>query len=117
MADANVIRNFFVALGFKTNDAEARTMQSSLLSTEAKAKLLNKALVGLTAAAVYSVVKTAKELDKLYYSSQRIGASASNIQAYGDAISQMGGDAESAVASLESVAQKIRNSPDRKSVV
>lgn len=111
MADANVIRDFFVALGFKTNDVEASKMQSTLLSTEAKAKLLNKALVGLAAGAVYSVAKTAKELDKLYYSSQRVGASASNIQAYGDAISQMGGDAESAVASLESVAQKIRNSP------
>lgn len=111
MANANVIRDFFVALGFKTNDSEAGKMQETLLSTEAKAKLLNKALIGLGVAAVVGVAKTARELDKLHYASKRIGADASNVQAYGDAISQLGGDAESAVASLESVAQKIRNSP------
>ncbi|MFH3651559.1 hypothetical protein WAH63_20860, partial [Acinetobacter baumannii] len=41
----------------------------------------------------------------------RIGASASNIRAYGDAISQMGGNAQNALQSLENVAQKMRNSP------
>lgn len=117
MADVAVIRDFFVALGFKTNESDAKKMQGSLVDTEAKAKLLNKALVGLAAAALVAVAKTAQELDKLYYSSQRIGASASNVQAYGDAISQLGGNAEAAVASLESVSQKIRNSPGYEKMV
>lgn len=117
MADVAVIRDFFVALGFKTNESDAKKMQGSLVDTEAKAKLLNKALVGLAAAALVAVAKTAQELDKLYYSSQRIGASASNVQAFGDAISQLGGNAEAAVASLESVSQKIRNSPGYEKMV
>ncbi len=117
MADVAVIRDFFVALGFKTNESDAKKMQGSLVDTEAKAKLLNKALVGLAAAALVAVAKTAQELDKLYYSSQRIGASASNVQAFGDAISQLGGNSEAAVASLESVSQKIRNSPGYEKMV
>ncbi|MDT1888613.1 hypothetical protein FPK60_26385, partial [Acinetobacter baumannii] len=78
---------------------------------ELKAALLHKTLLLLATGAVVAVTKTASELDKLYYSSQRIGASASNIRAYGDAISQMGGNAQNALQSLENVAQKMRNSP------
>ncbi len=117
MAEAAVIRDFFVALGFKTNESDAKKMQDTLITTEEKAKLLHKTLLGLTVGTIVAVTKTAKELDKLYYSSQRIGASASNIQAYGSAIAQLGGDAESAVASLESVAEKIRNAPGYESMI
>jgi TP901 family phage tail tape measure protein len=68
-------------------------------------------LIALASTAVIAVAKTANELEKLYYSSKRIGASAENIRAYGDAISQMGGSAEGAISSLESVARKLRESP------
>lgn len=78
---------------------------------EKGAKLLSSALIALASTAVIAVAKTANELEKLYYSSKRIGASAENIRAYGDAISQMGGNAEGAISSLESVARKLRESP------
>ncbi|MEQ1322128.1 cell wall hydrolase [Acinetobacter soli] len=111
MADPNVIRNFFVALGFTTDQSKAEEMKKALVSVEEKAKILNKALLGLAVGSVYAVTKVANELDKLYFSSQRIGASATNITAFGNAITQMGGNAESAIGTLESLAEKMRNSP------
>ncbi len=111
MAQAGVIRDFMVALGFKTDNSGLKQMQDAMGGVENKAKLLQGALLALATGAVVAIRQTAGELDKLYFSSQRIGASVTNINAYGNAIAQLGGSAEGAVGSLESLAEKIRNSP------
>ena len=108
---STVIRDFLVSLGFTTDNEGARKMGDALDGVTKKSVVLKTALLALATGTVAAVAKTASELDKLYYSSQRIGASAENIRAYGDAVSQMGGDSQSALQSLESVAQKMRNSP------
>jgi len=110
MADG-VIRDFLVSLGFDTDNSGLANMRSAMDGIEWKAKALNGALMALATGAVLAVRQTANELDKLYFSSQRIGASVTNINAYGNAIAQLGGSAEGAVGSLESLAEKIRNSP------
>ena len=110
MADG-VIRDFLVSLGFDTDNSGLANMRSAMDGIEWKAKALNGALLALATGAVLAVRQTASELDKLYFSSQRIGASVTNINAYGNAIAQLGGSAEGAVGSLESLAEKIRNSP------
>lgn len=117
MADGAVIRDFMVALGFKTDNAGLSKMQDAMGGVELKAIALKGALLALATGAVLAVRQTASELDKLYFSSQRIGASVSNINAYGNAISQLGGSAESAVGSLESLAEKMRNSPGYESQI
>ena len=86
MADGAVIRDFMVALGFKTDNAGLGKMQDAMKGLEWKAKALNGALLALAIGAVMAVRQTAGELDKLYFSSQRIGASVTNINAYGNAI-------------------------------
>lgn len=111
MAQAGVIRDFMVALGFKTDNSGLKQMQDAMGGVELKAAALKGALLALATGAVVAVRQTAGELDKLYFSSQRIGASVTNINAYGNAIAQLGGSAEGAVGSLESLAEKMRNSP------
>ena len=111
MAQAGVIRDFMVALGFKTDNAGLKQMQDSMKGIELQAAALKGALLALATGAIVAVRQTASELDKLYFSSQRIGASVTNINAYGNAIAQLGGSAEGAVGSLESLAEKMRNSP------
>lgn len=113
----NTIRDFMVALGFNIDNAGAKRMGDTLQGVENKAKSLNTVLLGLATGAVIAVTKTASELDKLYYSSQRIGASASNIRGFEAAISQMGGTAGNALQTLESLAQKIRQSPGYEGMV
>lgn len=111
MAKNGVVRDFLVSLGFDTDNSGLASMKSAMDGIEWKAKALNGALMALATGAVVAVRQTASELDKLYFSSQRIGASVTNINAYGNAIAQLGGSAEGAVGSLESLAEKIRNSP------
>lgn len=117
MAQAGVIRDFMVALGFKTDNSGLNQMQGAMNGLELKATALKGALLALATGAVVAVRQTAGELDKLYYSSQRIGASVTNINAYGNAIAQLGGSAEGAIGSLESLAEKMRNSPGYESQI
>lgn len=117
MAQAGVIRDFMVALGFKTDNSGLKQMQDAMGGVENKANLLKGALMALATGAIIAVRQTASELDKLYFSSQRIGASVTNINAYGNAIAQLGGSAEGAVGSLESLAEKMRNSPGYESQI
>ncbi|MBP1470622.1 phage tail tape measure protein [Acinetobacter nosocomialis] len=111
MAKNGVIRDFLVSLGFDTDNSGLANMKSAMDGIEWKAKALNGVLMALATGAVVAVRQTASELDKLYFSSQRIGASVTNINAYGNAIAQLGGSADGAIGSLESLAEKIRNSP------
>ncbi|MFP1135730.1 phage tail tape measure protein [Acinetobacter baumannii] len=111
MAKNGVVRDFLVSLGFDTDNSGLASMKSAMDGIEWKAKALNGALMALATGAVVAVRQTASELDKLYFSSQRIGASVTNINAYGNAIAQLGGSADGAIGSLESLAEKIRNSP------
>lgn len=117
MAQAGVIRDFLVALGFQTDNSGLGQMKSAMEGVELKAKALNGALLALATGAVIAVRQTASELDKLHFASQRIGASVTNINAYGNAIAQLGGSAEGAVGSLESLADKMRNSPGYESQI
>lgn len=117
MAQEGVIRNFMVALGFKTDNTGLGQMQSAMDGIDWQAKALKASLLALATGAVVAVRQTAGELDKLYYSSQRIGASVTNINAYGNAIAQLGGSAEGAIGSLESIAEKMRNSPGYESMI
>ncbi|MEN6981107.1 lytic transglycosylase catalytic, partial [Escherichia coli] len=50
-------------------------------------------------------------LDNLYWASQRTGATVQGIQSIGYAVSQVGGSADAARGSLESLARFIRNNP------
>ena len=76
--------------------------------------LAKAAMVVATAAAV-AVAKAASDFDKLFFASQRIGASAGNIRGFEYAIKQMGGSAESARAALEGFARFMRSSPGAES--
>ena len=117
MAQEGVIRNFMVALGFKTDNTGLGQMQSAMKGVDWQAKALKASLLAMATGAIVAVRQTAGELDKLYYSSQRIGASVANINAYGNAIAQLGGSAEGAIGSLESIAEKMRNSPGYESMI
>lgn len=114
---ATVIKDFLVAIGFKSDSTGAKKMNDELVSVENRVKLLQQAFIGMATSIVGAVAKTSGEMEKLYYSSQRIGASAGNIRAFQGAISQMGGSAEGAMQSMEALAQKIRQSPGMEKMV
>lgn len=111
MADANVIREFLVSLGWKIDESGQKKFVDSIASTSLKVVELGAAIAATSAAVVAGVAKIADQMESLYFASQRTGAAVANIQALGFAAGQMGSSASAAAASLENLARFMRNSP------
>ena len=111
MNDAEVLKNFLVRLGWDVDrGGEARFKESVASATKSIAGLA----AGLEAAAVAGALwvhKIASSFESIYYASGRIGASVQNINAFRYAVSQLGGSAEGAMASLEAFSRKMREGP------
>ena len=112
MADqAAVLRDFLVRLGFKIDAASQGRFTAGVAATTKAVARLGAVAVATAATVAAATAKMTGALDELYYASRRTGASANNIKAFGYAVSQMGGDADSAAASLEAFARNLRSSP------
>ena len=111
MNDAEVLKSFLVRLGWDVDrGGEARFRESVTSATKAVAGLA----AGLEAAAIAGaawVHRIASGFESVYYASGRIGASVTNINAFKYAVSQLGGSAEGAMASLEAFSRKMREGP------
>jgi muramidase (phage lysozyme) len=111
MADSDVIKEFLVKLGFEVDTNGLRRWTQGLHEGERVAVEFAGAIAGLVGAVVLAVTKLSEQGEKLYYISQRTHAAAQNIQAFGFAVSQMGGTVDSANESLENLANFLRSSP------
>lgn len=112
MADqAAVLRDFLVRLGFKIDTASQSRFTAGVAAATKAVARLGAVAVATAATVAAATAKMTGALDELYYASRRTGASANNIKAFGYAVGQMGGDAESAAASLEAFARNLRSSP------
>ncbi|EIW6412105.1 lytic transglycosylase catalytic [Escherichia coli] len=109
--NAETIKDFLVSLGFSVDDAGAKKFGSVLAGTTANVIKMGLAVEGTALSVVAFTAKIASGLDNLYWASQRTGATVHGIQSIGYAVSQVGGSADAARGSLESLARFIRNSP------
>lgn len=109
--NAETIKDFLVSLGFSVDDAGAKKFGSVLAGTTANVIKMGLAVEGVALSVVAFTAKIASSLDNLYWASQRTGATVQGIQSIGYAVSQVGGSADAARGSLESLARFIRNNP------
>lgn len=109
--NAETIKDFLVSLGFSVDDAGAKKFGSVLAGTTANVIKMGVAVEGAALSVVAFTAKIASGLDNLYWASQRTGATVQGIQSIGYAVSQVGGSADAARGSLESLARFIRNNP------
>lgn len=111
MSNAETIKEFLVALGFKVDERSFRKFDEATgLSTRNLAKLGFTATAAAAAVTAF-VVKVGQSLDRLYFASKRTGSAAEEINAFGFAVGQMGGNADEAKASLENLARFMRTNP------
>lgn len=108
---ADTIRDYLVSLGFDIDGAGQAKFEATLKGVAANVVKLGAAVESTALAIVGFTTSIANGLDKLYWASQRTGASVNGIKALGYAASQTGASAESAQNSLESLAQFMRNNP------
>ncbi|END6102933.1 lytic transglycosylase domain-containing protein [Yersinia enterocolitica] len=111
MSNAETIKDFLVSLGFELDESGEKKFSAVVAGVTANVLKMGAVVEGAALAVVGFTTKIASGLDKVYFASQRTGASVAGIKALGYAASQLGVDAASAQGSLESLARFIRNSP------
>lgn len=108
MSDAETIKQFMVALGFKIDESSFKKFDGAIGQTTKSVAALGLGVVAAAAATEAFVAKIASGLDKLYFASKRTGASASEISSFEYAVGQLGGTADEALDSLEGLKQYMR---------
>lgn len=107
----NVIREFLVGLGFKVDDKSQKKFNEGLEFANAKAVAFGMAMYDVAKIVAESVVKMASDFDQLYWRSQRLGSSATEIKAFSYAMTQLGGSSQGAANAMESIAEFVKSSP------
>lgn len=107
----DTIKDFLVSLGFQIDDAGARKFEAAITGATLKVVQMGAAVEAAALSVVGYTAKIASGLDQLYQASLRTGAAVEGIQSIGFAVSQLGGSADAARGSLESLARFVRNSP------
>lgn len=108
---ADTIRDYLVSLGFDIDGAGQAKFEATLKGVAANVVKLGTAVETTALAIVGFTTSIANGLDKLYWASQRTGATVNGIKALGYAASQTGSSAEAAQNSLESLARFMRSNP------
>lgn len=109
--NADTIKDFLVSLGFDIDQAGANKFEAVLKGVTANVLKVGAVVKGSALSIVGFTTQIANGLDKIYWASQRTGASVQGIKALGYAASQTGASAESAMSSLEGLAGFMRSSP------
>lgn len=109
--NAETIKDFLISLGFEIDSAGERKFSAVVAGVTANVLKMGVAVEAAALTVVGFTTQIASGLDKVYWASQRTGASVAGIRALGYAASQTGSDAASAQGSLESLSRFIRNNP------
>lgn len=109
--NADTIKDFLVSLGFDIDQAGANKFEAVLKGVTANVMKVGAVVEGAALSIVGFTTQIANGLDKIYWASQRTGASVQGIKALGYAALQTGASAESAMSSLEGLAGFMRSNP------
>jgi hypothetical protein len=109
--NADTIKDFLVSLGFDIDQAGANKFEAVLKGVTANVLKAGAVVEGTALTILGFTTQIANGLDKVYWASQRTGASVQGIKALGYAASQTGASAESAMSSLEGLSSFMRSNP------
>ncbi|SAL25688.1 hypothetical protein [Caballeronia telluris] len=106
-----VIKEFLVSIGYKTDETSLKRFTASLASVTKTVMKLGAAVAATAVAVVAGVKVISGEMERLYYASQRTGETVGNIMALRYAAGQIGLTADQAQASLEGFTRALRLNP------
>ncbi len=109
--NAETIKDFLISLGFDIDEAGGRKFESVVSGVTMNAVKMGAAVEAAALTIVGFTTKIASSLDRLYWQSQRTGATANNIRAIGYAFSQAGGSVEGFNGTLDNLARFLRSTP------
>jgi hypothetical protein len=108
---AETLREFVARIGYQIDEPSERRFLDGMTSAVVKANLLGTALEDVARIAADKVGEIGAQFEKTAYMAARVGASSNNIRAFGYAVSQLGGSADEASASLEGFGKFLRLTP------
>lgn len=109
--DSTILREYLVALGFKIDKAGSKNFDKTVNNTSNNVKVLGKGLVSVATAAQTMVAVFTVQMERLFYSSKKAEATASNLQAIEYGASRVGISADAMRGSMEGFARSIRSNP------
>lgn len=111
MAQAEVIREFLVQLGFKTDEKSLKNFSSDIENATKSVVKLVAAIEGAALTVGAGVAHFASNLEALYFASVKAGSSATNLKAFSKAAENFGASSDQALSSVQALARFMRNSP------
>lgn len=111
MADAAVLREFLITLGFKIDESSGSKFTNTIVRATSEIVAFATAVEGAAALVVKSVATMADQLEDLYFASKRTGASAENIRNFGFAAERLGSSVAGARGSLEAFRNFLGSTP------
>ncbi|ENG6107593.1 lytic transglycosylase [Serratia liquefaciens] len=109
--NAETIKDFLISLGFDIDEAGGRKFEAVVSGVTLNVIKMGVAVEAAALTVVGFTTKIASGLDKLYWQSQRTGATANNIRAIGYAFSQAGGSVEGFNGTLDNLSRFLRSTP------
>lgn len=107
----DVIKEFMVSIGYKTDETSLKKFTMSLASVTKTVLKLGAVVVATAGAVVAGVKIISGEMERLYYASQRTGETVGNLMALRYAAGQIGLTADQAQTSLEGFTRTLRLNP------
>jgi hypothetical protein len=111
------LREFLVKLGFGIDAPTQKKFEEAITSATLKANLLATSFIDMAKQLAESLQRATGDLNNLYYTSVRVGSSATNIKAMTQAAQDFGVSAEEALGNIEALAQLLRTDPGKEGLV
>lgn len=111
MASAETIKEFLVGLNFKVDEKSLKTFTAGIEGATKGVATLVATISGAALAVSAGVAKFAANMEVLYFSAQKMGASATNVKSFEKAMANFGVSASDAVSSVQSLARWMRETP------
>lgn len=110
-SSAQSLQSFLVDIGYRIDKNTEQQFKTTLLTGTNLALNLGRATLHAAEQVERGLQRMAKELENLYFASQRTGATVDGIKAIQFAASQLGSSAGQALSALESVAKLMATNP------
>lgn len=111
MAEGGIIKEFLVALGFKTDEASLQKFGDGIQGATQKAGMLALAVTGVAAGISAGLVKVAEASEALGLLSEKSGASVASLEMLGFVSEQFGVSTDTAKASAEGLGKFLKSLP------
>lgn len=111
MAQAEVIREFLVQLGFKTDEKSLKNFAGNIENATKSVVKLVAVIEGAALTVGAGVASFASNLEALYFAAIKTGSSATSLKAFAKAAENFGASSDEALQSVQALARFMRNNP------